>query len=338
MKKEKAKANGGARSYYETLEVREDAATDEIERAYRKAKSLYSDESVALYSLYSGEERKQKLLELSDIFNTLSDPAKRKSYDESLRKERTGAPSREWDSGSINAGRDAFEEYSEVGAFRDRITLRRALSVAEQDQMATEKFRILFNRLEQICLKGAVKSIAVTSAVKGEGKTMTAMNLAFIMATEFKKKVLVIESDFRNPSISSEYLNMGRLCGLVDVLKGEADMRSAINRLEDTSLHFLPARCSVKNSSLLLDSPGMRSVLLRSKEDFDYVIVDSPPIFPLVDISILSKCVDGMLLVVRAGATPKDIVKKAVRSLPKDNLLGIVLNCADSIHMKKYYY
>ncbi|MBI2412406.1 MAG: polysaccharide biosynthesis tyrosine autokinase [Deltaproteobacteria bacterium] len=337
MKKEKATANNGVRSYYETFEVRQDATTDEIERAYRKAKSVYSDESVALYSLYSGEERKQKLLELSDIYNTLSDPAKRKSYDESLRKERT-APSREWDSGSINAGRDAFEEYSEVDAFKDRITLRRALSVAEQDQMATEKFRILFNRLEQICLKGSVKSIAVTSAVKGEGKTTTAMNLAFIMATEFKKKVLVIESDFRNPSISSEYLNMGRLHGLIDVLKGDADIRSAINRLEDTNLHFLPARCSVKNSSLLLDSPGMRSVLSRSKEDFDYVIVDSPPIFPLVDVSILSKCVDGMLLVVKAGATPKDIVKKAVRSLPKDNLLGIVLNCADSIHMNKYYY
>lgn len=337
MKKEKARTDGNGKSYYETLEVREDASAEEIERAYRKAKSLYSDESVALYSLYTSEEKEQKLLELSDIFSTLSDPGKRRSYDEHLRKSKTG-PSREWAAGTVNAGRDAFEEYSEVDAFKDRITLRQSLSVAEQDQMATEKFRILFNRLEQICLKGSIKSLAVTSAIKGEGKTTTAMNLAFIMATEFKKKVLVIESDFRNPSISSEYLNMGRLYGLVDVLKGDADIRSAINRLEDTNLHFLPARVSVKNSSLLLDSPGMRSVLTRTKEDFDYVIVDSPPIFPLVDISILSKCVDGVLLVVKAGATPKDIVKKAVRSLPKDNLLGIVLNCADNIHMKKYYY
>ena len=141
-----------------------------------------------------------------------------------------------------------------------------------------------------------------------------------------------------SPSISSSYLNMGRSSGLVDVLNGEADIKSAINRYEDTRLYLLPARTSVKNSSMLIDSQGMKNILERAKSDFDYVIVDSPPILPLVDMNILSRMVDGLLLVVKAGSTPKDLVRKAVNSLPKKNISGVVLNGADDNHMKRYYY
>ncbi|MBI5644316.1 MAG: polysaccharide biosynthesis tyrosine autokinase [Deltaproteobacteria bacterium] len=326
------------KNYYEILEISLSATPDEIELAYRKAKTLYSEDSVAVYSLYTSEEREQKLSELLDMYSTLSDPSKRRAYDDYLKAEHI-EKRKEWDVNSVASGKDIFEEYTEAGAFRDKLSLKKAITVMDNsDPMFSEKYRILFNKLEQMCLKNSFKSFAVTSAIKGEGKTVTTLNLAYIMAAEFKKKVLVIESDLRNPAISSDYLNMGRLYGLVDVLKGDADVRSAINRLEDTNLYFLPARCSVKNSSLLLDSPQMRNLMTRAREDFDYVIVDCPPILPLVDISMISKSIDAFLLVVRAGSTPKDIVKKAAKSLPEAGLLGIVLNGADHMHMNKYYY
>lgn len=329
------------KNYYEILQIAQGANPKEIEDAYRKARGLYSEGNMAVYSLYTAEERKEKLALLESIFETLMDPARRSAYDSMLRGRRDNIPQaseKVVDLNSVNAGKDIFEEYTEVGAFKDKISFKQPLLVMENtDPMIAEKYRILYTKIEQISLKNSYKTFAITSAVKGEGKTMTALNLSYVMATEFKKKVLLIEGDFRNPSISSNYLDMGRLYGLVDVIKGEIDLRSAINRLEGTNLYFLPARCSVKNSSVLLDSPNMKTVLDSVKGDFDYVIVDSPPILPLVDMNILSKSVDALMLIVRAGKTPKDLVKKAVNSLPKHNLMGIVLNGAAE-HMMKYSY
>jgi len=326
------------RTHYETLNIRPAAAAAEIEEAYRNARNLYGGDSMALYSLYSPDERLSKLKELDDIYETLADPVKRRAYDEFIGGSVSSLPPGGWRA-EMDTSRDVFDEYNEAGVLRDKISLKAPLAVMDDEgQMITERYRILYTRLEQLSLKRSFKTIAVTSAVKGEGKTTTAMNLAWMMAAEFNKKVLVMENDFRNPSISSSYLNLGRLNGLIDVIKGDADLRSAINRYEDTNLFFLPARASAKNSSVLLDSQGMKSVIDNVKAHFDYVIVDSPPILPLVDMNIVSRMVDGLVLVVKAGATPKDIVKKAVNSLPVKNLVGIVLNGADDIHMKKYYY
>lgn len=326
------------KTYYEILGVNATASAQEIEKAYRKSKSLYDSDSMALYSLYTAEERQEKIKELDDIYQILNDPPKRKSYDEYIGRMTSQTPA-SWSPAIDSASRDIHDEYNETGAFRDRISFKKQLALMDsKDTMICERYRILYTRLEQISSKKSMKSFAVTSSIKGEGKTVTALNLAWLMANEFGRKVLLIESDFRSPSISSGYLSMGRLSGLVDVIKGDADIRSAISRYEDTNLYILPARTSVKNSSMLIDSQGMRNVLDRAKSDFDYVIVDSPPILPLVDMNILSRIVDGLLLVVKAGSTPKDLVKKAINSLPARNIAGVILNGADDIHMKKYYY
>lgn len=326
------------RTYYEILDIKATAPLNEIEQAYRKSKSLYDGDSMALYSLYSPEERAEKLKQLEDIRQVLTDPMKKKSYDEYLGRLSMALPVSK--AAAPNpAARDAFDEYNEAGAFRDRISFKKKLAIMDaKDPMICERYRILYTRLEQISTRSSMKSFAVTSAIKGEGKTATSLNLTWLMASEFGRKVLLIETDFRSPSISSSYLSMGRCSGLVDVINGEADIKSAINRYEDTRLYLLPARTSVKNSSMLIDSQGMKNILERAKSDFDYVIVDSPPILPLVDMNILSRMVDGLLLVVKAGSTPKDLVRKAVNSLPKKNISGVVLNGADDNHMKRYYY
>ncbi|CAG1770273.1 Putative tyrosine-protein kinase YveL [uncultured bacterium] len=325
------------KTYYEILDIKSTASISEIEQAYRKSKSLYGGDSMALYSLYSSEERQEKLKQLEDILQVLSDPVKRKSYDEYIGNQ--SSPVRAEKHPLAAAPRDVFDEYNEAGAFRDKISFKKQLPIMDgKDAMICERYRILYTRLEQLSARNSMKSFAITSAVKGEGKTTTSLNLAWLMAKEFGRKVLLVESDFRNPSISSSYLSMGRLNGLVDVINGEADIRSAISRYEDTRLYILPARTSVKNSSMLIDSQGMRNVLEHAKCDFDYVIVDSPPILPLVDMNLISKMVDGLLLVVKAGATPNDLVRKAVYSLPNRNVAGVVLNGADDNHMKRYYY
>ncbi len=343
------------KNYYEILDIPLDSTAEQIKDAYNRARAVYSEGSVAIYSLYTSEEREEKLTQLSDMYAILTDPAKRKAYDDYLRST-PGAPApspfqapapaasqpgreSKWQVAAVGAGKDIFEEYAEVGAFKDRLSLKQQLVVMDgNDSMVMEKYRMLHMKLEEISLARSIKTVGITSAVKGEGKTMTALNLAYVSATEFKKRVLLVETDLRSPSISSNFLEMGRLYGLVDVIRGDADLRNAINRLDDTHLYFLPARCSVKNSSALLDSPQMRAVLKEVKDDFDYIIIDAPPVLPIVDVSILSKTIDAFMLVVRAGKTPKDLVRKAANSLPKGHLMGIILNGADDVHMKKYYY
>lgn len=327
------------KNYYEMLDIMPGASILEIEEAYRTAKSVYSEDSAVAYSLYTSDERRQKLAELSDVYNTLTDPVKRRSYDIRLGASTGAAAPAAQTADPFRPEKDAFEEYNESGAFKDKLQLKRQLAVTvSQNQMVLEKYRHLYTRLEQISLKNSHKAFAVTSAVKGEGKTMTSMNLAYVMATEFRKKVLLLECDLRHPSISSSYLDTGRLAGLVDVLKGDVDVRRAINKLEDTSLHFLPARCSVKDSSVLLNSSAMINVMSTARDSFDYIIMDAPPILPLVDMNILSRMVDGIMLVVRAERTPKDIVTKAIKTLPRErNITGIVLNAATDAQMKKYY-
>jgi capsular exopolysaccharide synthesis family protein len=150
------------------------------------------------------------------------------------------------------------------------------------------------------------------------------------MAKEFRNKVILVECDLKNPSLRSSYLDNENQYGLVDVLNGDAELEDAIVQLESTELYILPVRQNVKNSSELLSSQRMNELLITLKKRFDYVIIDSPPILHLADMNILSRMVDGLLLVVRAGKTPKDLVKKAVNSITDGKFVGIVLNGADT--------
>jgi capsular exopolysaccharide synthesis family protein len=206
----------------------------------------------------------------------------------------------------------------------------------DRDQVAAEQYRILYTKVEQISLAKSFKAFAITSAVKGEGKSVTSLNLAYVMAKEFGKKVVLVECDFRNPSITSQLLDMGEY-GLVDVIEERADLKDAIKRLEGSNLYLLPAGKKVKNAPEVMHSKRLSTIISTLKAEYDYVIIDSPPILPLVDMNILTKIVDGLLLVVKAGKTPKDMVIKAVNSVSQDDILGIILNGTEP-SLNRYYY
>lgn len=223
---------------------------------------------------------------------------------------------------------------------RQPLTLRAPLTVMnENDPMMTEQYRILYTRIEEILSSSSYKCFAVTSAVKGEGKTFTSMNMAYLIAHEFKKKVLLIEGDFKNPSVSSYFLPGLPTTGLIDVVRGTAELNDSVLQVKNSNLYILPAGGRVKNSAEFLSSSRMYKILSTLKAEFDIIIIDSPPILSLADMNILSKLVDGVLMVVRAGETPKDIVLKAVNSLSSGKIIGVILNGAER-SMKKYerYY
>ena len=318
------------KNYYEILNISPGASRQEIEDAYIRAKSLYGSDSVALYSLYSSEERESMMKKAADAYET-------------LRGKDAGMPAQQ---AGLNIGRDTTliekgepHKVSYIGNPETEFGFKRTLLVMKDpDSVVAEQYRVLYTRLEQISHRKSYKTFAVTSALKGDGKTVTTLNLAYIIAMEFKRKIIVVECDFKNPSITSRFLDMMPEYGLIDVIEGKAELSDAIVRYKHGGLHLLPAGRIAKNSSELLSSVRVNSILNILKSQYDYVIVDTSPIMPLADVNIISRIVDGLLLVVRAGKTPRDLVLRAVSSLTMGELIGIVLNGADNYPLKEYYH
>lgn len=321
------------------LDIAPGATGQEIEEAYKRARAAYSEDSVAVYSLYSTEERETMLKDITDAYEALKDPLKKRVYD----KEVLGQVHEDTSEVDITSlvygnGKEISKETPETGRPDHVSRFKQNLIVMNgADPMIAEQYRILFAAMEQINLKNSYKTIAITSAVKGEGKSITSLNLAYIMANEFKKKTLLVECDLRKPSTVTNLLDKSEELGLAEALRGEIDVHAAIRRIENTSLYILPVGTNVRKTSELISSPRLKTLLNALKTEFDYVIVDCPPILPMVDMNIISRVVDAIMVVVMAGVTPKDLVVKAVNSITSGNVVGIVLNKAET-KLSKYYY
>lgn len=331
---------------YQLLGITPEATDQEIEEAFKKAKAVYAPDSLATYSLYSLKEKENLLKEIVEAYETLKNPEKRKPYD----KQQAQSPQVPYrdpldinDDGPMPMNEDqnnqeTFEITRTIKEPKSHIKFKQPLPVMhDKFPMIPEPYRVLYTKLEEISLRQSCNTYAITSAIPTEGKTVTSLNLSYIMAQEFNKKVILVEFDLKRPSLLSYFMNPGDGCDLVEVIKGERDIHEAIMKLQDSNLHFLAVRSSVKNSSELLSFARTQQVLKTLKTEFDYVIIDCPPILPLADMNIISKLVDGLILVVRAGKAPKDIILKASKSLPGKNIVGLVLNGAN-ISYKNYYY
>lgn len=320
------------KNYYEVLDVTPAAAQDEIEAAYRKALQVYNDGSLAAYSLYSNSEKKAKLDEIAEAYGTLKDSDRKKEYDARLAEEdkENGIDAPEF---VLFDGASELDEQDNTVSFRKPIVV-----MGDTDPVAAEQYRVLYTRLSQLKQKDSLSAFAITSAVKGEGKTVLSLNLAYVIAEEFKKRCILVECDFKKPSITSYFARRGTEHGLVDVLRGEADLGDAVARLEGSdNLFFLRAGKNVKNSSELLGSERMAEVLDELKKGFEFLIIDCPPILPLADMNIVSRLADGLVMVVRAESTPKNMVRSAMDSIKEGRFIGVVLNAAHT-SLKKYYY
>jgi succinoglycan biosynthesis transport protein ExoP len=182
------------------------------------------------------------------------------------------------------------------------------------------------------------KLIGVVSSLPGEGKTTIAMGFAAFAANS-GLRTLLIDADMRNPSISRT-LGYGDRPGLVDLATDRLDLSTTV--IADPRFHFdvLPSSTKFKpaNSADVLVSPAVRSALKRAASEYEYVVVDLPPILSVVDVKAAADLFDAFLLVVEWGSTPTNEILSAVRSTPflSERLLGAVLNKADEAVMRRF--
>ena len=200
------------------------------------------------------------------------------------------------------------------------------LLVAALDPLspAAEHYRSLRSRIAQLEREQAVRAIQVTSPGKGDGKTITALNLALTMAREFQRRVLVIDADLRHPRMH-ELLGLEPGPGLVDVLTGAASLQDALVELPEYHLTVLRAGRAYDRPAEMLGSTQMRRLLDSLRAQFDRIVVDSAPAI-VTDPAALAPAMDGLLLVVRSGVTTRPAIARAIGSLASAKLLGLVFN------------
>jgi capsular exopolysaccharide synthesis family protein len=221
--------------------------------------------------------------------------------------------------------------------------MSRLVALTDAKGLGAEKFRALAARLEHLREKGELRSLQITSAVVNEGKSLVAANLAVTLVKHFGYKVLLVEGDLHRPSLSS-LLGLTNLEGIYEWWHNEeqeAEIAHYIHKLDDMPLWFLGAGSMCDQPSQILQSARFAETFVRLVGGFDWVVVDSTPMTPIVDANLWSRLVEGTLLVVREGVTPVKALRIGVRGLDNPKWLGIVLNEAsefDRVNYSDQYY
>jgi len=209
----------------------------------------------------------------------------------------------------------------------------------DENRIGAEEFRTLRSRLYQIREKLPLKRLMVTSALPKEGKSFVTANLGQVLVRQHGRRALIIDADLRSPGMH-RHLGASQTPGLSDYLLGECDEFSVLQRGPMENLFFLPAGRLVPSAPELLANGRLKLLLQRVEPMFDWIIMDTPPVIPVADSTLLANFCDGILMVVRSNATPSDLARRAREEFQDKLLLGVVLNGAPSgkLERSKYYY
>jgi protein-tyrosine kinase len=215
------------------------------------------------------------------------------------------------------------------------------LVALEKNSAVAEQYKILREQLKRLRSETGSRCLSVTSPVKRDGKTMVAANLAAALALDYEEQVLLIDGDLRSPELH-RYFGVDSTPGLADYLSGRAngDLMGYVRETSVRGLRILPAGRESSFSAELLAREKMRSLMeeVRSRFPAYQIIVDSPPVLATSDPLVLGRYVEGIIIVVRAGRTPREYLLKSIQSINSTKVVGIILNGLDPGLGSKYYY
>lgn len=220
----------------------------------------------------------------------------------------------------------------------DKHALARPLISDDRHGMLAEAFRRLRTNLLFVDVTTAQHSVVVTSAMPGEGKTTTSVNLALALA-DTGSRVLLIDGDLRNPSVGKA-TSLDSSVGLTTVLLGRIEVADAIQRFPGSDLDILTAGQIPPNPTELIGSVPMEMLYHDLKSRYDFIVIDSPPVVPVVDAVLLEKIAGNLLLVVAADRTSKKDVQSAIRQLDSTSgrVSGIAVNMVTGALAAPYRY
>jgi len=205
-----------------------------------------------------------------------------------------------------------------------------------ESPMAIELRRIMIRLGRKLDLDRK-RAVMITSAERGEGKSLFGLHFSLVLAYHLRQKILLIDADIRRP-VQHTVFQVPLSPGFADLLAEEQDIDEVTRPTKVSNLHFLPAGLPGGNPSRLFSGDSVRSVIKKLHEKFDIILLDSPPVVPVSDPLHYLDAVDGVLYMVMAGQTPKDLSLRGVEILRSAgaNLLGAVAN--NLAEVLPYYY
>jgi len=192
------------------------------------------------------------------------------------------------------------------------------------DPASREQYRRLAATLHHAQAANGMKVVLITSAVQGEGKSLTATNLALTLSESYHKSVLLIDADLRRPTLHASF-HVDNSSGLSEGLTSHEQRRLPVRQVSH-KLSILPAGRPTADPMGAITSGRMRQVIEEAREAFDWIVIDSPPVVLLPDANLLASMADVSVLVVKAAATSYDLVNRALSAVGRERVLGVVLN------------
>ncbi len=207
--------------------------------------------------------------------------------------------------------------------------------------LVAEQFRVAATRLELMAGERKSTVIVLTSALMGEGKSCTSLNLAHVLARDLDKKTVLVDCDLKRP-MQHVYAGVESHPGVAEVLHGDKPLDECIQHPEGLGFSILPAGSVVDGPPALSKMQQVADLLTELRERYEYIIVDAPPILPLADMNVLASMADVVALVVRAGMTGRDAVQKALKTMGDPGPISVVLNGLEvqdtPYYMQQMYY
>jgi protein-tyrosine kinase len=208
---------------------------------------------------------------------------------------------------------------------------RRLVTLTAPDTFAAERYQGLRLKLEQLRAEKSLRVIAVTSPGAGDGKTLTSINLAGVLARESEARILLMDADLRRSSVSEQLGLEAGAAGLADLIAGSRKQLSElIRRPDNCGFDVLPAGSSSRSVQKLFRAERFTQILAEARERYDYVLLDTPPLVPVYDAAVLARQVDGVILVVAADRTPRKLLGAALDLLDASKVVGLVFNADTS--------
>jgi len=225
--------------------------------------------------------------------------------------------------------RTAASGHPDVVEGRPAVATLHPLLVAALDphSAAAEQYRTLRSRIAHREETGPLRTLLITSPGAGDGKSLTAANLALTMAQECQRRVVLVDADFRGSSLHERF-GVPETPGLSELLGGQATLDEVMVYMPDYRLTIVPAGRTPRFPTELLGSMAMRRAVDLLRGRFDRVLFDLPAVMPLADVGTFAPMVDGVVMVVRAGLTPRPALEEALASFDEHKVIGVVLNDA----------
>jgi capsular exopolysaccharide synthesis family protein len=232
--------------------------------------------------------------------------------------------------------REIFSQFQALDVSQSKNS--RLVCQGDSDSPAVEAFHLLGAKLRNRRRDHPFKSLLITSTVPGEGKSLVAANLACTLGFQARQKVLLLEGDVRRPT-QSQIFGLAQVPGLCSHLMGDRSLTASIYHLPKAGIWILPAGDNRGDFRELFQSSQLPAMMTTLYSWFDWIVIDSPPVLPLVDTSLWARVAEGILIVARHGTTRKRKLQKGLEALDPDKVLGTILNSSsNAIDGYDYYY